>query len=63
MKLQVKPAADRECTYARCKGPAVGELRAHNLREHGPWPMCEQHIRPEAHPRDLRDRLFRWDGG
>lgn len=54
--------AEPDCTYARCRAPAVGELRAHNLLEHGPWPMCALHIRLEAHPRDLHDKLFRWDG-
>jgi hypothetical protein len=48
------------CEYANCHGPGVGELRAHNLREHGPWIMCAEHIKPEAHPPDLRDKLHRW---
>lgn len=59
MRLQLKPPAAQECTYAECKDPAVGELRAH-LLGHGPWPMCEQHIKPEAHPPDLRGQLVHW---
>ena len=56
--------ADEVCTYyaiPRCGGKAVGELRAHNLREHGPWPLCETHLQPSAHPPDLRDKLVRYE--
>ena len=61
MKLQVKPAIAQQCTWGGwCKEAAVGELRAHNLRHPDPWPMCRAHIQPEAHPSDLRGRLFRW---
>jgi hypothetical protein len=52
--------ADRACEYASCRAPAVGELRAHQLLTHGPWAMCEEHIKPEAHPPDLRKALHRW---
>ena len=65
MKLRIAPAKAQQCTYAACKAPAAGELRAHlgNRPGREPWPMCKRHVKPEAHPPDLRDKLFRWDEG
>jgi len=48
------------CTYAGCRKPAVGELRAHIMMRKKPWPMCEEHLKPAAHPPDLRKKLHRW---
>jgi hypothetical protein len=59
MKLQIKPETAQECTYAACNDPAVGELRT-LLAGRDLWPMCEAHVKPEAHPPDLRGKLHRW---
>jgi hypothetical protein len=49
------------CEYAgACRAPAAGELQAHNQREHGPWALCEEHMKPEFHPPDLHNKLVRW---
>jgi hypothetical protein len=52
------------CEYGegRCRKPAAGELRAHRMaaRNHIPWAMCAGHLKPEAHPPDLRKALVRW---
>lgn len=64
MKLQLKPATAATCTYVEqnraCHDQAVGELRGHMMWRGEPWPMCERHIKPEMHPSDLHDKLFRW---
>ena len=51
------------CEYGtRCGEPAVGELRAHNLRGRDgiPWAMCAEHVQPKHHPADLHKWLVRW---
>lgn len=51
-----------QCSYGSCKNPAEGELRGHLMYriDREPWPMCAEHLRPAAHPRDLRDKLVKW---
>lgn len=54
------------CSYYEhnraCHEPAVGELRGHsNFGKHPPWPMCERHIQPKMHPRDLQALLVRYE--
>ena len=61
--MSVKTAEVVTCAYAGCRGkPAVGELRAHLMWRPNkqPWPLCEDHIKAEAHPPDLRKHLHRW---
>lgn len=67
MKSQLRPAAAAACVYVEdnrpCREPAAGELRGHYYKEWNngrPWPFCERHLRPEMHPPDLRDKLYRW---
>ena len=57
---EIPVCGDIACEYGTCHEPAVGELRAHNQRERGPWAMCAEHVKPEAHPPDLRKKLVRW---
>ena len=48
------------CTWAKgCPEPAAGELQAHTM-DREPWPLCDEHLKPEHHPEDLRDKLTRW---
>jgi len=46
----------------RCKEPSAGEMRAHQMtaRNHVPWGMCAEHVKPEHHPPDVRKYLYRW---
>lgn len=46
----------------RCREPSAGELRAGNMaaRKQVPWGMCAEHVKPEHHPPDLHDHLYRW---
>lgn len=68
MQLLLNPPTATACTYAEggkpCKEAPVGELRSHFYRQRSggkPWLMCERHLQPEMHPRDLRDKLHRWE--
>lgn len=53
-----------ECAYVvppaarRCGGAAVGEIDSDYA---GHPPLCEEHLRREAHPRDLWPKLKRYD--
>ena len=62
-----RTAVSDACEYSprggRCREPGAGELRAHmNFGQRGPWTMCSGHLKPEAHPADLHDKLFSWTG-
>jgi hypothetical protein len=54
------PGTSDWCEYAGCHHPALGELRAHYSGHPLPWSMCADHIRPAAHPSDLRRWLVLW---
>jgi hypothetical protein len=43
-----------------CGDASAGELRAHRMGHPLPWGMCGEHVKPEHHPPDLRDKLHRW---
>lgn len=55
---------DERCEYVaeghRCTGPSAGEMRGHSMMHKLPWGMCAEHVKPEHHPADLRDRLYPW---
>jgi len=62
------PGTSDICVYESgsrsCNGVGVGELRGHHyIRFNGgiPWTMCREHIKPEYHPVDLRDKLVGWE--
>lgn len=44
------------CEYAGCKEPAVGDVRFNGH----PHPLCVEHLTPEYHPIDLREKLTHW---
>ncbi len=45
---------------ASCGAPSAGELRAHSMEHRLPWGLCAEHLKPEAHPLDLRSHLYCW---
>jgi hypothetical protein len=50
------------CVYYGCHENGAGELRG-NYPMDGPRiprTMCAKHIKPEAHPEDLHDKLAMW---
>ena len=54
-----RPRPAKRCAYVACRQAAAGYMR--------PGPditsaalLCEEHLRPEAHPPELRHLLVRW---
>ena len=61
LTLERAPGASRQCTYTgqrRCHAPAVGSIP--ESWAHPEWPLCEEHIKPKWHPKDLHDKLVTW---
>jgi len=54
------PGTPDRCEWDRCRKPGAGELRGHLHGRKTPWTMCTEHLRPEMHPHDLRDKLVKW---
>ena len=62
--IEPRPDPSKTCAYyvdggkRRCRQPAAGVIKADRFSV--PALMCDEHLRPEAHPPDLRDKLIRW---
>ena len=58
------PGTSDTCEYINCNEPSAGEMAAHYYKDWNngiPWAFCTTHIKPDAHPTDLHDKLVRWD--
>ncbi len=54
-----RPRGGKRCAYVGCRKPAAGYMRADEYVGAAAL-LCDEHVRPEAHPADLRHLLVRW---